>query len=59
VIFIFYSRKGILRFFVAVFITDELPNQAALLGVLQQLYINGIPIPSMQCLTSDECLEQP
>ena len=40
-------------------LSGQLPDQAALMGVLQQLYISNIPIISVECLTPDICLEQP
>ncbi|UCE56838.1 MAG: hypothetical protein JSV31_15770 [Desulfobacterales bacterium] len=35
----------------------RLPDQAALMGVLQQLYISGIPLLSLECLTPPDCVE--
>ena len=40
-------------------LSGQLPDQAALMGVLQQLYLRNIPIISVECLTPDICLEQP
>ena len=36
-------------------ISGRLPDQAALIGVLDQLYDCGIPLLSVQCVTSGSC----
>jgi len=40
-------------------LTGELPDQAALLGVLDQLYCLGAPLLSVECLESGESPEPP